>query len=107
MVSSTHKGYALCSLVPFFRKNRGRVTKKSPFRVLLGALAATMVGLLGAFPAPASATTTGGNSASGTATGSPQGPFGGTTQSVCPAAPAGYASCLATIIDHSGEQSHI
>jgi len=61
---------------------------------------------LGAFPAPASATTTGGDSASGGGAGAAQVPFSGTAQSVCSSAPAGYASCLARIIDHSGEQSH-
>jgi len=77
------------------------VTTKILFRGLLAGLAAVTVGVLGALPAaPAGAT------ASDQAPAGAQVPFGGTAQSVCAAAPVGYASCLARIIDHAGETSH-
>jgi hypothetical protein len=87
--------------------NRGPVTKKSLFRVLLGGLAATTMGVLGALPAPAGAATTGGRTVTSSGAGSAQSPFSGTAQSVCSSAPTGYASCLARVIGHSGEKSLI
>ena len=74
-------------------------------KAAFGAFAATSLGLFGALPATATTTTTGGDTTS-TGAGSAQAPFSGTAQTVCSSAPAGYASCLARIINPASEQSH-